>query len=68
MRYIRILILISLGSLLLIVNVASGQQPKETKRVLILIVGQKGVPGYVLSEGGMRAVLDHNWPITTVQS
>ena len=44
---------------MLISNLASGQQPKETKRVLILIVGQKGVPGYVLSEGGMRAVLDH---------
>jgi hypothetical protein len=59
-RYIRKLILIFLGSLLLIVNLASGQQPKETKRVLILITGQKNVPGYVLSEEGIRAVLDQS--------
>ena len=54
MRYIRKLILFSLGSLLLIVTLANGQQPDETKRVLILLAGQLGVPGYVLAEEGMR--------------
>ena len=54
MRYIRKLILFSLGSLLLIVTLANGQQPDETKRVLILLAGQMGVPGYVLAEEGMR--------------
>ena len=56
MRYIRKLILFSLGSLLLIVTLANGQQPVETKRVLILLAGQLGVPGYVLAEEGMRTV------------
>ena len=51
------MILISLGSLLLIVNLASGQQPKETKRVLILITGQMDVPGYELSRKGMQTAL-----------
>jgi len=59
-HFSRKLILISLGSLLLIVNLANGQQPKETKRVLILITGQKNVPGYVLAEEAMRASLDQS--------
>jgi PAS domain S-box-containing protein len=59
-RYVRKMILISLGSLLLIVNLASGQQPKETKRVLILITGQMDVPGYELSRKGMHAALDQS--------
>ena len=54
MRYIRKLILSSLGSLLLIVTLANSQQPYEAKRVLILLAGQMGVPGYVLAEEGMR--------------
>jgi len=48
------LVLISLGNLLLIVNSVGGQQPKETKRVLILITGQMDVPGYELSRKGMQ--------------
>jgi len=57
-RYIRKLILISLGSLLLIVNVTSGQPPKETKRILILFEGRKDLPAYVLAEEGMRVSLE----------
>ena len=58
--YIRKLILISLGSLLLIVNLASGQQPKETKRIFILFTVQKGMPGQILVEEGMRVSLENS--------
>ncbi|MGD8975179.1 MAG: hypothetical protein PVJ56_17890 [Desulfobacterales bacterium] len=54
MRYFSNLILISLGSLLLIGILANGQQPVETKRVLILLTAQIGAPGYVLAEECMR--------------
>ena len=54
MRYIRKLILSSLGSLLLIATLANGHQTDETKRILILLAGQMGVPGYVLAEEEMR--------------
>ena len=43
---------------MLIVNVASGQQPKEIKRVFILFTGLKGLPGHVLTEEGMRVSLE----------
>lgn len=59
-RYFRKFILISLGILLLIVNSASGQQPKETKRVLILFTVQKGMPGRILVEEGMRVSLEQS--------
>jgi hypothetical protein len=42
--YIPKLILVSLGSLLLLVTAAGAQKPKETKRVLILFTGQKDLP------------------------
>jgi len=57
-RYIRKLVLVTLGSLLLTVALANGQQPKVTNRVLILITGAMGVPGHHLSEEGMRASLE----------
>jgi hypothetical protein len=45
---------------LLIANVANGQQPKVTKRVLILLTGQMGVPGYELTRRGIHAALDQS--------
>jgi PAS domain S-box-containing protein len=59
-RYIRMVILISLGSLLMIGNVAGVQQPKEAKRVLMLFSGQKDLPGQILAEEGMRASLQQS--------
>jgi PAS domain S-box-containing protein len=59
-RYIHRLILVALGSLLLIVNVAGGQQRKETKRVLIILAGQMYVPGYELAEKETREALNKN--------
>jgi hypothetical protein len=59
-RYIRKLIIISLGSLLLIVTLASGQQAKETKRILILFEGLKDLPAYVFTEEGMRVSLEQS--------
>ena len=53
-------VLIVLAGLLIIGTPASGQQPKVTKRVLILLTGQHGVPGCVLAEEGMRASLDQS--------
>jgi hypothetical protein len=36
---------------------ASGQQTKETKRVLILITGQLGAPGYEIAREAMESSL-----------
>jgi len=51
------LCVIILGSLVLIALPASGQQTKETKRVLILITGQLGVPGYEIAREAMESSL-----------
>jgi len=54
------LVLIFLGSLLLVVSLANGQQTKDTKRVLILITGQMGLPGYELAREEIIASLDQS--------
>jgi hypothetical protein len=54
------LALIAFGTLLLLANLASGEYPKETKRVLIILAGQMYVPGYELAEKEIRAALDKN--------
>ena len=57
-QYIGTLTLISLGSLLLFVNGASGQHPKETKRVFILFSGQNDLPGQLLNKEGKQVSLE----------
>lgn len=52
--------LVTLLSFMLSALPAIGQQPKETKHVLILITGQNDVPGFIYSEEGMREILDQS--------
>lgn len=58
--YILTQMLIAIGGALLLVYPACGQMPKETKRVLILLTGQLGVPGYELAKEGMLASLEQS--------
>lgn len=55
MRHTLLVILISVVGLMLIVHPAGGQQPKETKRILLLVSGLVTMPGYKMAIEGIQA-------------